>query len=245
MIRGWLAEMSLDGISSRSIQRKISCLKSYFKFLLTEKIILDSPTAGLISPKTPKRITQFVPQHDMQQIMKVQNIPTDEFWQIMHALMFKMLYLTGMRRAELTHLTIGQIDLSNKQLTVIGKGNKARIIPLLPTLEEDIRTYIHLRNCRFILEHDYIFFTPKLKMLYPAYVYHVVKNQLSTFTTISKKSPHVLRHSFATHLLESGASLNAIKELLGHSSLASTQVYTHNTIERLKSSYQKAHPKGE
>ena len=242
-IRSWLAGLKEKGLESRSINRKISSLKSFFKYQLKMGLLSKSPMVTIISPKVKKRLPQFVEEKDLKTLFNHVEFPAT--WEGSTArLIMCLFYNTGMRQAELVGLTESQIDKSNRALKVLGKGNKERILPLSQAIMDLLLNYIANKRVSFEdFNAEYLLVNDKGKSLYPKYVYKVVKQYLSLVTTIDKRSPHVLRHSFATHLMNNGADLNAVKELLGHSSLAATQVYTHNTIEKLKDVYKKAHPK--
>ncbi len=241
-IRSWLVNLMEEGKVSASINRKLSAVKSYMKYLMIEGIITINPAAKATTLKIPKRLPQFVDKADLQ-ILFDQKEFGDSFSGIRNRLILAILYGTGMRCAELINLKDHSVDFINKEIRVLGKGNKERVIPLSIELVEGIKQYIEVREANLHTKETFLLLTDKGKKLYPKFVYRVVNKYLSTVTTIDKKSPHVLRHSFATHLSNNGASLNAIKELLGHSSLAATQIYTHNSIEELKKVYQQAHPK--
>lgn len=244
-IRSWLAGLKEQGMESRSINRKISALKSYFKFQLKEGKITISPMATIISPKSKKRLPQYVDEKGTETLFKY--VAFDDNWKgRTENLIMQLFYNTGMRQAELVSLKESQVDPGNRQIKVLGKGNKERVIPVSRELLDQMMQY--LQDKRKDVENfdsEYVLVNDKGKKLYPRYVYNVVKKYLSSkdVTTIEKRSPHVMRHTFATHLMNNGADINAVKELLGHSSLAATQVYTHNTIEKLKDIYKKAHPK--
>jgi integrase/recombinase XerC len=242
-IRTWLAEMKEADMASRSLNRKISALRSFFKYLLKNDVVKVNPVTTIISPKMPKRLPQFVEEKDTYNLFSEVEF-SEGFKGDTEKLLLEILYNTGMRKAELIGLKEHQIDISNGQIKVLGKGNKERIIPISKILMNDIKLYIAEKR-RLIgrLEESFLFVTDKGKPLDPKQVYNIAKKYLAKVTTIDKKSPHILRHSFATHLMNNGADLNAVKELLGHSSLAATQIYTHNTIEKLKDVYKKAHPK--
>jgi integrase/recombinase XerC len=242
-IRSWLASLKDKDITSKSINRKISSLKSFFKYLLRTGILVQTPMTNIISPKIGKRLPAFVDQKDIKTLLSAVEFPDD--WQGgTDKLLLAVFYNTGMRLSELINLRENQIDFGNCSIKVIGKGNKERIIPISPRLSKQIKEYINDKR-KELEQFDklYLLVNGKGKKLYPKYAYLAVKKYLSEITTIEKKSPHVLRHSFATHLANNGADLNSVKELLGHSSLAATQIYTHNTIEKLKDIYKKAHPK--
>lgn len=239
-IRSWLAEMKEEKISSRSINRKISSLKSFFKYCLKIGAIKQSPMGSIVSPRTSKRLPVYVEKKDMEQLFAYMSF-SDDWKGRTERLVLLLFYSTGMRLSELIHLKQSQIDPANGQLKVLGKGNKERFLPIAASLMEQLVAY---KNDRPELSGaDELFVNEKGKRLNPRSVYAFVNARLKEVTTIEKKSPHILRHSFATHLMNNGADINAVKALLGHSSLAATQVYTHNTIEQLKAVYKKAHPK--
>lgn len=243
VIRSWLVSLKDGGFSSRSINRKISSLKSFFKYQLRSGEVMGSPMMGITSPKTSKRLPVFIEQKDMAALWSDTRFPDSwEGWTDRLAL--AIFYHTGMRLSELMNLREQQVDKGNRVIKVLGKGNKERVIPVSPQLIAGIGEYCSKK--RRDLEHPdttYLLVGVKGKKLYPKYLYRVARKYLAQVTTIDQKSPHVLRHTFATHLMNEGAELNSVKELLGHASLAATQVYTHNTIEKLKDIYKKAHPK--
>ncbi|MFN3300622.1 MAG: tyrosine-type recombinase/integrase [Sediminibacterium sp.] len=240
-IRSWLAELKEDKISSRTINRKISSLKSFFKYCLKTDAIKQSPMGSIVSPRTSKRLPVYVEKKDMEQLFA--HLPFSDDWKgKTERLVLLLFYSTGMRLSELIHLKQSQIDPANGQLKVLGKGNKERILPIASPLMEQLVAYKNERPVEWVSVPQ-LFITEKGMPLQPRSVYGFVNARLKEITTIEKKSPHVLRHSFATHLMNNGADINAVKELLGHSSLAATQVYTHNSIEQLKAVYKKAHPK--
>jgi integrase/recombinase XerC len=242
-VRSWLAAMKEKGMEAKSINRKISTLKSFFKYQLKEQTVTVSPMATIISPKIKKRLPQFVEKADTDTLFTYVEFPDD--WQgKTDRLLLQLLYGTGIRQAELISIKENQIDNYKKVIKVLGKGNKERIIPVSDELIAAIKEYTSQKRKTFEqYDANVLLINEKGKKLYPKYVYNSVKKYLSKITTISKKSPHVLRHTFATHLMNNGADLNAVKELLGHSSLAATQIYTHNSIEKLKDIHKKAHPK--
>lgn len=242
-VRTWLASLKEVGMEAKSINRKISALKSFFKYQLKEQSILVSPMGTIISPKVSKRLPQFVANADIKTLFKYVEFPNTWAGKT-DRLLLQLLYNTGIRQAELISLKENEVDHFKSSIKVLGKGNKERIIPVSKELSEILKDYIMEK--RKVLQNynqDILLVNKKGNTLYPKYVYNTVKKYLLQITTISKKSPHVLRHTFATHLMNNGADLNAVKELLGHSSLAATQVYTHNSIEKLKDIYKKAHPK--
>ena len=245
LIRSWIVEMLDSGMGTRSVNRKISALKSYYKYLIRQGYIEANPMMKVLSPKSPKKLPGFVEKDGMNDLLTKVNFG-DEFSGIRNKLIIDCLYQTGMRLSELTGLRDKDIDIYEMSLRVTGKRNKQRIIPITKGLKNSIEEYQKLRNEEFSLSGDkeqYFLLTDKGKKLYPKFVYRIVHSYLEMVTTIERKSPHILRHTFATHMLNSGADLNAIKELLGHANLAATQVYTHNTFEKLKKVYKQAHPR--
>ena len=241
-VRSWLAEMRGEEMTPKSLNRKISSLKSFFKLQMKMGEVKQSPMATIVSPKVGKRLPSFVAENDMETLQRHVEFPATWKGQT-DKLLLDLFYATGMRLSELISLKDSQLDVSNSQVKVLGKGNKERIIPVSKELVNQLDTYVANKKVLFSEAPSNLFVNEKGKALYPKYVYNVVKANLSLVTTLQKKSPHILRHTFATHLTNNGADLNAVKELLGHSSLAATQVYTHNTIEKLKDVYKKAHPK--
>lgn len=242
IIRTWLAALKQDKMASKSINRKISALRSFFKFQLRREIIPLSPMTTITSLKVSKRLPSFIEEKDIDTLFKYVEFP-DSWEGRTNRLLMKIFYQTGMRLSELINLKESQVDNSNSNIKVLGKGNKERIIPLNKELLADIESYLQEKR-RLTIDCDniYILINEKGKQLQPKYVYTRVKEYLGYVTTNERKSPHILRHSFATHLTNNGADINAVKELLGHSSLAATQVYTHNSIEKLKDIHKKSHP---
>ncbi len=241
-VRSWLAELKGDEMTAKSINRKISSLKSFFKHQMKTGVVTETPMAVIISPKISKRLPSFVEEKDIDTLFEHVTF-TDDWKGRTERLVLQLFYSTGMRLSELINLKETQIDPSYQQIKVLGKGNKERILPVEKELMDDLQLYIADKHAEFKLQVSNIFVNEKGKPLQARSVYGFVKQYLSQVTTIQKKGPHILRHSFATHLMNHGADLNAVKELLGHSSLAATQVYTHNTIEKLKEVFNKAHPK--
>ncbi len=242
-IRSWMAHLMESGISAKAVNRKLSSLRSFFTYLIKHGVVDKNPLSKIIAPKIPKRLPAFVPKQGMQNLFE--NIQfSDDYIGKRDRLIFELFYQTGIRLSELVNLKISDIDFSNNAIKVLGKRNKERIIPVSQALLDAIEIYIDDSEKEFNNTENYIFLTEKGKKIYPRLVYTIVNTYLSRVATITQKSPHVLRHTFATHMLENGADINAIKELLGHSSLSATQVYTHNTIEKLKNVYDKAHPRG-
>lgn len=241
MVRSWLAGMKEIEMTGKSLNRKISSLKSFFKYHIRQERLVKSPMETVISPKITKRLPAFVAEQDMEQLLA--NLSFAEGWKgYTEKMVIQLFYATGMRLSELILCKQTQLDLSKSVIKVLGKGNKERILPLSKNLALELATYISEKPAT-AKDNPHLFVTEKGKSLQARAVYSFVKFYLSQVTTLQKKSPHVLRHSFATHLMNNGADLNAVKELLGHASLAATQVYTHNTIEKLKEVFAKAHPK--
>ena len=242
-IRSWLASLKEQKITSKSINRKISSLKSFFKYHLRTGLLEKSPMAGIISPKSGKRLPVYVDEKDMQLLTGHVEFPDN--WQgKTDRLLIRMFYNTGVRLTELVTLKNGQLDEAGAMLRVLGKGNKERMIPLSASLVEEIRLYQKEKQASGRESAETLLVNGQGKALYVKYAYLAVRKWLSLVTTLDKKSPHVLRHSFATHLMNHGADLNSVKELLGHSSLAATQLYTHNSIEKLREVHKKNHPRG-
>lgn len=243
IVRTWLASLKENKYSSKSINRKISSLKAFFKYQLRLKNIPINPVSTISSLKVNKRLPSFVAEKDIKVLLDHDFFP-ETFEGKTHFLIFEILYQSGIRRSELINLKESDIDKSAGTIKVLGKGNKERIIPVNNKLLGVMGEYISEKQKQFPeLITCSLLVSKKGKHLDPKYVYNIVKLNLGKVSTVERKSPHVLRHSFATHLTNNGAQINAVKELLGHSSLAATQIYTHNTIERLKEVYKQAHPK--
>ena len=242
-VRSWLAFLKEKGITSKTINRKISSLRSFFKYLIKTEVLQQTPMNKVITPKISRRLPDFIKVEEANKL--TESLKNTENWKNLNTKMLIMLfYNTGMRLSELINLNERQIDFHKRQIKVLGKGNKERVIPVSGEIIRMIKDYIQYKKKEFEGSDNSLLVTEKGKKMYPKYAYLVVKSFLSAeIKTLEKKSPHVLRHSFATHLSNNGADLNAIKELLGHTSLAATQVYTHNTIEKLKNVYRRAHPK--
>ncbi len=242
-IRSWLVNLVNEKNNAKTINRKLSTLKSYFKFLLKQNVVERNPMQKVVAPKIAKRLPVFVEEKSMNNLLEHVQF-TNDFSGLRDKLTIELLYNCGFRRSEIINLTISNINLHQLQIKVLGKGNKERIVPFNNQLLPMIKEYLQQRNqLEAAAVHDFLLVMNNGKKMYEKFVYNLVKKYLNLVTTIEKKSPHVLRHSFATHLSNEGADLNAIKELLGHSSLAATQVYTHNTIEKLKKAFQQAHPR--
>ena len=244
MIRTWMAAFAVQKITPRTINRKISTLKSFFKYCLVREWIAASPAKTIQVLKTKKRLPTYVESDQMDQLSQ-RDYFSDDLDGRMEYLVVNLLYQTGMRVSELVNLKTTQIDFARTQIKVLGKGNKERVIPISEVLAKTIRLFMDEAGQLFPPDSgSFLLINGKGKHPGARQLYAIVKKYLSLITTADKKSPHVLRHSFATHLTSNGAELNAVKELLGHSSLAATQVYTHNSIDRLRDIHKKSHPKG-
>jgi integrase/recombinase XerC len=230
-----------EKVTARSIARKLTTIKTFYRFLLKEKVVESNPMAKVQAPKIQKRLPVFVEETPMHSLLDHTGFK-EGFEGIRDKLVMNMLYSTGIRLSELINLKTSDTDLYLRQIKVLGKRNKERIIPITQELADQVAAYLEARSAEN-LGAEYLLVTMKGEKLYPKLVYTIVKTNLSRVTSIEKRSPHVLRHTFATHLLNKGADLNAIKELLGHANLSATQVYTHNSIERLKDIYKNKHPR--
>ncbi len=275
-IRSWLASLKDAGMSSRSLNRKISTLKSFFRFQLRQEEIEKSPMTNVVSPKPEKRLPLFVKEKEIEAVFQKEKEKTkkeererhsgfgadvnesageekeitdqgkeEHPWDMLTRLLsVKLLYMTGMRSAELVSLKESSVDFGFRHIKVLGKGNKERVIPVSDDMLKELKEYCQKKKEVFDQpDRISLFINSKGKKIYAKWLYRAVRASLDPNTTIEKRSPHILRHSFATHLLNNGADINSVKELLGHASLAATQVYTHNTIEKLKDVYKKAHPR--
>ena len=241
MIRSWLVNMMEQNITTRSVNRKLTTLKSFYRFLLREGVLEENPMRRITPPKTSKRLPVFV-EKDKMGLLFDQVGFGDGYPGLRNKLILEMFYSTGIRLSELMNLKETDIDFHHDTIKVLGKRNKERLIPFSNKFEVLLKSYLEEKRNSFGEVID-LFLTDTGKRVYPKMIYRIVIQHLGEVTTLSKKSPHVLRHSFATHLLNNGAELNAVKELLGHANLSATQVYTHNTIDKLKRIYKQAHPK--
>jgi len=242
-IRAWIVSMLENNYSTVSVHRKISCLRVFYRYLRKEGIVKNDPLEKVVLPKRKKSLPVFIEEEAMNKLLDNFSFG-DDFAGIRNRTIIELLYLTGMRRSELIGLKDNDVDLSDGSLKVTGKRNKQRIIPLVRPFIKRLDEYVRVRNENVtILNNGWFFITDKGNKLYDKYVYNTVNSYLAFVTTIEKKSPHILRHTFATHMLNRGADLNSIKELLGHANLSATQIYTHNTFEKLKKVYKQAHPR--
>ncbi|WP_353778192.1 tyrosine-type recombinase/integrase [Winogradskyella sp. 3972H.M.0a.05] len=242
-IRSWIVQLVDNGLTNRTINRKVSSLNTYYKFLLKTKTISANPLVGHKALKTSKKLQVPFSEKEVQDVLD-QLAEGDDFVSVRNKLIVELFYATGIRRIELIEIKITDIDIHGKTLKVLGKRNKERYIPLVESVISTINSYLEVRNTlENIEDKDYLFLTEKGFKVYETLVYRVINSYFSIASSKLKRSPHILRHSFATHLLNEGANLNAVKELLGHSSLAATQIYTHNSIAELKKVYENAHPR--
>lgn len=244
-IRNWIVSLSDKEISNKSINRKISSLKAFYKFLLKTKQIQINPLSKHKSLKSPTKLQIPFSEKELDNVLNLIKYP-DGFDGVRDKLVIDLFYATGIRRIELINLKMQNVDLSNNTLKVLGKRNKERILPILPIISQNFKIYLAERaNLELIKDKDYFFLTLKGVKLNESFVYRLINNYFSNVSEKVKKSPHILRHTFATHLLNNGADINSVKELLGHSSLASTQVYTHSSLAELKKVYSNAHPRSQ
>ncbi|MEO6190220.1 MAG: tyrosine-type recombinase/integrase [Saprospiraceae bacterium] len=242
-IRSWLASMATKELQSTTINRKISSLKSFFKYHKASGNMALNPMRKIISPKNKKSLPKFIPSKDIASVFTRRNEADLDYASILSTFIIRLFYETGMRSAELINLKLSDINHYKHYLKVLGKGGKERLIPIRRELLEEIIGFISKRSMLEEKHSDHLILNFKGMKADPKFIYNLVNRELSTITLNEQKSPHVLRHSFATHLADNGAEINAIKELLGHSSLRATQVYTHNSIQRIKEAYELAHPK--
>ena len=242
-IRAWIVSMLDNNYSTVSVHRKISCLRVFYRYLRKEGIMKNDPLEKVVLPKRKKSLPIFIDEEAMNKLLDNYSFG-DSFAGVRNRTIIELLYVTGMRRSELIGLRDNDVDLVEGSLKVTGKRNKQRIIPLVKPIIKRLEDYLKVRNDNVTTAaNGWFFITNKGNKLYDKYVYTTVNSYLALVTTIEKKSPHILRHTFATHMLNRGADLNSIKELLGHANLSATQIYTHNTFEKLKKVYKQAHPR--
>jgi integrase/recombinase XerC len=241
IVRSWIISLVDEGLSNTSVNRKLSALKSYYNFLMKTGKVKANPVKNIHSLKTPGRLPEFVRKEDMERVITDDDLPED-FASLRDFLVVELLYVTGIRLSELISLKEENINIVNNLMKVTGKRNKERLIPFSSKERSNIIRYMDVKRKTFEKYSPYLIVTNKGEKAYEKFIYRIVHKKLGS-TTLTKKSPHVLRHTFATHMLNNGADLNSIKELLGHANLSATQVYTHTTIEQLKSIYNHAHPR--
>jgi integrase/recombinase XerC len=240
-IRNWTLHLKSQNIESSSINRKLSALKSLFKYGLRNNIIKANPCIKLQSLKTSKKLPVFFKESELESILETNKHRGNSFVELRNNIILEILYQTGIRRAELIGLKDSDFNFFSLTLRIIGKGNKERIIPISKELKEITEKYINIKNQVF--DSPFLILTDTGEQAYPNLIYRIVKNNMSEVTSLSKRSPHVMRHSFASGLLNNGAEISAVKELLGHANLAATQIYTHTSYEQLKKTYKQAHPR--
>jgi integrase/recombinase XerC len=242
MLKSWAMQQLQDGVAIKSLHRRVASLRSFYRFLIAQGQLAVNPAQGLRLPKLPHKLPVFAARAPLNQVLDNSDAPLT-FSALRDRLIIELLYGTGIRMSELIGLRLSDYTVSRAQLKVLGKGRNERYVPIHRTLAFLLEQYLNERNKSATLEQDRLMLTDSYKPLYPSFVYRCVGKWLAPIPGMKRKSAHTLRHSFATHLLDAGADLNAIKELLGHASLASTQIYTHNSIEKLKQVYEQAHPK--
>lgn len=243
IVRIWISSLIEQGFKASTVNRKLSSLKTFYRYLNKSGFIKKSPVEYVSGPKLNTKIPSFVSERQMDEILDDATNFSDDFVGIRNQLLIDFLYLTGMRRAELISLKDNDIDFSSCTIRVTGKGNKQRLIPFSDLTKVKLEKYIRIRNKEIENKSSFLFVKEDGSTMYPKLVYKIINNHLNSISTLSKKSPHVLRHSFATAMLNNGAEINSIKELMGHTSLSSTQIYTHVTFEEMKKTYQNAHPR--
>lgn len=242
MIRSWLIEELNKGNSSRTVNRKITSLKSFYKHLIKLQKVDFNPTSKIIASKTSKKLPQFVGVSEMNDLLNKLEF-NEDFSGVRDKLIIEIFYSTGIRLSELINIKITDVDIKKSQIKVLGKRNKERLIPLTHELQKSIEKYFVLRMEKKAIDSSFFLLANSGKKLNPSMVYRKVNDLLKGVTTLEQKSPHILRHTFATHMLNNGADLNVIKELLGHASLSATEIYTHNSVEQLKKIFNNAHPR--
>lgn len=240
LARSWVVSLLKSKITAKSVNRKLSSNRTFFKYLMTRGVVAVNPFASVHGPKVAKRLPEFVQKNEIS-VEKIDALFSDDNFGFRDRIMFEILYQTGIRLTELINLK--ETDLSVNAIRVIGKRNKERVVAISNELHADLMELIGLKKVLGV-EHDFLFFTDSLKKMYPKFVYRKINYYLSQVTGMNQKSPHIMRHTFATHLLNEGVSIEILKEILGHANLAATQVYTHNSFEQINSIYKSAHPRG-
>lgn len=243
IVRIWVGSLIELGFKASSVNRKLSSLKTFYKYLTKSGIIEKSPVESVSGPKLNSKIPSFASEKQMNEILDDATNFSEDFIGVRNQFLIEILYLTGMRRAELISLKDNDIDFTSCTIRVTGKGNKQRLIPFSDLTKEKLEKYIHVRNKEIENKSPFLFVKDDGNAMYPKLVYKIINNHLNCISTLSKKSPHVLRHSFATAMINNGAEINSIKELMGHASLSSTEIYTHVTFEEMKKTYETAHPR--
>ena len=243
MIRSWMMTLIEGGCSKRSLNRKLTSLRQFYKYSLRNNLIDADPMLRVVSMKVDKTLPSFITKDEMTYLLDVKKF-TNDFEGVRNKMLLELFYSTGIRLSELIALKVTDVDYVNKQIKVFGKRSKERIIPLLDSCLDSLRFYVESYRFEVVKKDVSLFLTKSGNVLYPKLVYRIVNSYLGDVTGVKQKSPHILRHAFATHMLNEGADLNAIKEILGHSSLTSTQIYTRSSAERLKEIYKQAHPRG-
>ncbi len=244
-LRSWIVSLMTAKLGARSINRKMSALRGYYRFLKRQGIVTKNPATRLKAVKLPKRLPTYLQEKEVTQLVDLPNQKID-YPSVRDTTMLQVLYATGMRRSELINLNTEDVSLNDLQYRVVGKGGKVRLLPFTKEHAQMLQSYLTIREETFPeLKHSVLFVTNRGRKLYPKMVYNLVRKRIGSVSTVSQKGPHTLRHTFATHLANQGADLNAIKDLLGHANLSATQIYTHNSIERLKKAYRQAHPKAQ
>ena len=246
LVRGWAMTLMTEGCSAATVNRKLSALRTFYKYLLKKEAIVVSPMQSVCGPKKKKPLPQFVRESDMERLLD--DTLTDDSWQGRREhVIIQLFYETGIRLSELVELNVEDVDFSRKTIKVTGKRNKQRIIPIGDGLAQNLKEYVEMKEGEAgrlsTLNPQPLFVTDRGQRVYPGWVYHLVRRSLSQVVTLKKRSPHVLRHTFATAMLNGDAELEAVKELMGHESVSTTQIYTHTTFEELKKAYRKAHPR--
>ncbi|MBF6597090.1 MAG: tyrosine-type recombinase/integrase [Fermentimonas sp.] len=243
IVRIWVGSLIELGFKASSVNRKLSSLKTFYKYLTKSGIIEKSPVESVSGPKLNSKIPSFASEKQLNEILDDATNFSEDFIGVRNQFLIEILYLTGMRRAELISLKDNDIDFTSCTIRVTGKGNKQRLIPFSDLTKEKLEKYIHVRNKEIENKSPFLFVKDDGNAMYPKLVYKIINNHLNCISTLSKKSPHVLRHSFATAMINNGAEINSIKELMGHASLSSTEIYTHVTFEEMKKTYETAHPR--
>jgi integrase/recombinase XerC len=244
MLRAWVVYLLEEGLSSKSVNRKISALQSFFDYFRRRGVVSGNPAKQLTRPKIAKKLPVFVDEQGMNKLLD-QHEFADDIYGFRDKLMITLFYLSGIRLSELIGLKQSDLDTEKQTVKVLGKRNKERVLPISKELAIELENFVLQKEREGITERGYLFFTDRGQKLNEKFVYRKVNRYLSLVATQKKRSPHVLRHTFATHMLNNGAEINSVKEMLGHSSLVATQVYTHNTVEKLKRAYQSAHPRSD